>query len=80
MTAHLPLPWMLGSSDDAHASPSVRAQTAVVRSLADALEQLAPSSDSAASLRQQLAEELARLGYCIQESESMPAATPVVGR
>jgi hypothetical protein len=73
MTAHLPLPWTLGSSDDLHASPSVRAQTAVVRSLADALEQLAPTSDSAVSLREQLAEELARLGYCIQESAALPA-------
>jgi hypothetical protein len=42
-----------------------------VRSLADALEQLAPSSDSALSIRQQLAEELARLGYCIQESAAL---------
>jgi hypothetical protein len=75
MTAHLPLPWMLGSSDDPNAPPSVRAQTAVVRSLADALEQMAPSSDSAVSLRQQLAEELARLGYCIQESAALTAIT-----
>lgn len=71
MSAHLPLPWALGSFDDPHAPPSVRAQTAVVRSLADALEQLAPSSDSALSIRQQLAEELARLGYCIQESAAL---------
>jgi hypothetical protein len=75
MTAHLPLPWMLGSSEDMNASPSVRAQTAVVRSVADALQQAAPSSDTAVSLRQQLAEELARLG-CIQESAAPSAAIP----
>jgi hypothetical protein len=73
MPGHLPLPWLLGSCDDPLAPPSVRAQTAVVRSLADALEQLAPSSESAVSLRQQLAEELARLGYCIQESAALRA-------
>ena len=62
------MPWVLGPSDELHAPPSVRAQTAVVRSLANALEQVAPSSEAAIALREQLAEELARLGYRMQEA------------
>jgi hypothetical protein len=68
MPARLPLPWNLDPSDELHATPSVRAQTAVVRSLANALEQVAPSSAAATALREQLAEELARLGYRVQEA------------
>ncbi|HZU85366.1 MAG TPA: hypothetical protein VE987_20685 [Polyangiaceae bacterium] len=70
MSAHLPSLWTLASSallsDEPHSHPSVRAQTAVVRSLADALGHLGPTSDAAASLCEQLVEELARLGSLIQ--------------
>lgn len=41
---------------------SVRAQTAVVRALADALKHHTARGDAAESLREQLIEELARLG------------------
>ena len=76
MSAHspstLPSVWTLASSallsDQPDASPSVRAQTAVVRTLADALGQLAPSSDAAAAVCEQLVEELARLGSLIRGS------------
>jgi hypothetical protein len=43
-------------------APSVRAQAAIVRALADALEHHIASGDAADSLRDQLVEELARLG------------------
>lgn len=43
-------------------APSVRAQTAIVRALADALERHIASGEAAESLREQLVEELARLG------------------
>jgi hypothetical protein len=75
MSARLPMPWTLGSfegsPEDTEGPASVRAQTAVVRTLADTLEQLAPSSDAAVAIRQQLAEELARLGYRIQEAAAL---------
>lgn len=43
-------------------APSVRAQTAIVRALADALQHHTAAGDAADSLREQLVEELARLG------------------
>jgi hypothetical protein len=70
MSVHLPSLWTLAScallSDERDAHPSVRAQTAVVRSLADALGQLAPSSEAAGGIYEQLVEELARLGSLVQ--------------
>jgi hypothetical protein len=42
--------------------PSVRAQTAIVRALADALKHHTARGDATESLREQLVEELARLG------------------
>jgi hypothetical protein len=54
--------------DERRASATVRAQSAVVRTLADALKQLALPGDESLGLRQQLAEELARLGSCIEEA------------
>lgn len=58
-----------GLADEPGAAPaSVRAQTAIVRSLADALEQLPPSSDAAIDIREQLQEELVRLGSRIEEA------------
>ena len=70
MSAHLPPLWTLGFSDESAVPHSVRAQRAVVRTLADALDQVAPSSAMAAGLREQLAEELARLGTRIEEQAS----------
>lgn len=72
MSAHLPSLWTLGFFDEHAAPPSVRAQRAVVRTVADALDQVAPSSEAAAGLREQLAEELARLGSRIEEAASTP--------
>jgi hypothetical protein len=46
---------------DTASLPSVRAQSAVVRSLRDAIEYLAARGDSADGLREQLVEELERL-------------------
>jgi hypothetical protein len=57
-----------GLADEPGAPASVRAQTAIVRSLADALEQLPPSSDAAIDIREQLQEELVRLGSRIEEA------------
>ena len=78
MSAHLPALWTLASSaliaDEPGASPSVRAQTAVVRTLADALGQLAPSSAAAESICEQLVEELTRLGSLIRETGGDSAA------
>jgi hypothetical protein len=75
MSARLVSQWMLGSSElppeEFQAPPSVRAQSAVVRTLAHALQQLSPTSDVAAALRQQLAEELGRLGTRIEEAAAM---------
>jgi hypothetical protein len=70
MSLQVPAPWTPSESlsDEPHSSPSVRAQTAIVRTLADALEQLSPTSDAAGDLRQQLQEELARLGSRIEEA------------
>ncbi|MDP9000085.1 MAG: hypothetical protein M3O46_08240 [Myxococcota bacterium] len=51
-----------------HEPPSVRAQTAIVLTVADALERQPPSSGQAAALREQLVEELARLGSRIEEA------------
>jgi hypothetical protein len=69
MSAHLTSLWMLASSallaDEPDAPPSVRAQTAVVRTLADTLGHLSPSSEAAASICEQLVDELARLGTLI---------------
>ncbi len=66
---------IVGSSgaveDEPHAPASVRAQSAIVRTLADALEQLALPGDLALGLREQLAEELARLGSCIEEAAAL---------
>lgn len=66
MSAHLASLWMLASSallaDEPNAPPSVRAQTAIVRTLADTLGHLSPSSEAAASICEQLVDELARLG------------------
>jgi hypothetical protein len=71
MSTHLPSLWTLGFFEEP-APHSVRAQRAVVRTLADALDQVAPSSDAAVALRAQLAEELARLGSRIEEAASNP--------
>jgi hypothetical protein len=57
--------------DERRALASVRAQSAVVRTLADALEQLALPGDESLGLREQLAEELARLGSCIEEAAAL---------
>ncbi|HEY4012882.1 MAG TPA: hypothetical protein VGM06_06075 [Polyangiaceae bacterium] len=57
--------------DEPRAPASVRAQSAVVRTLADALEQLALPGDMAVGLREQLAEELARLGSRIEEAAAL---------
>ena len=54
--------------DEPHAPASVRAQSAVVRTLADALEHLGLPLDVEVALREQLAEEVARLGSCIEEA------------
>jgi hypothetical protein len=51
-------------SDDAPSSeeaPSVRAQSAVVRSLEDAIEHLSAAGGSTDGLREQLLEEISRL-------------------
>jgi hypothetical protein len=48
--------------------PAVRTQTAIVRSLVDALEHAAPKSEDATGLRWQLLEELARLSDRIQRA------------
>jgi hypothetical protein len=70
MSVHRSSLWTLASSallsDEPHAPPAVRAQTAVVRTLADALGQLAPSSDAAVAICEQLVDELARLGSLIE--------------
>jgi hypothetical protein len=72
MSAHSPLLWTFHTfallSDEPDAPPSVRAQTAVVRTLADALERASPASPMAQALRDQLAEELRRLGSFIDEA------------
>jgi hypothetical protein len=70
MMSELPALWVSsqGLSDEPEAPASVRAQTAIVRSLADALEQLSPLSDAAIDIREQLQEELARLGSRIEEA------------
>ena len=49
---------------------SLRAQTAIVRSLADALKHHAARGDAtASSIREQLAEELARLGLQLSDDD-----------
>jgi hypothetical protein len=53
------------------APPSVRAQSAVVRTLTDALEQRGLSRETITSLRAQLAEELDRLGLRIDEASAL---------
>src|SRR5579883_1447496 len=55
------------SSNEADTHPAVRAQTAVVRSLADATAQVGLSSETAAALQAQLAEEMTRLQRCIEQ-------------
>lgn len=66
---------IVGSSsaveDEPHAPASVRAQSAVVRTLAHALEQLALPGEVELGLREQLAEELARLGSFIEEAAAL---------
>jgi hypothetical protein len=57
-------------SDRPQAPPSVRAQTALVRTLADALERATPASPMAHALREQLAEELRRLSSNIDETDA----------
>jgi hypothetical protein len=54
--------------DDPRGPASVRAQSAVVRTLADALDHLGLPLDVEVGLREQLAEEVARLGSCIEEA------------
>jgi hypothetical protein len=60
--------WM-GNADGEHRIASVRAQTAIVRTLADALKRHEASGEVAAadSLRAQLIEELSRLGLSVYE-------------
>jgi hypothetical protein len=53
------------NSDDEQPVSSVRAQTAVVRTLADALKHHTASGEAADSLRKQLMEELSRLGLTL---------------
>lgn len=48
-------------SPSSEEAPSVRAQSAVVRSLVDAIEHLTATGDSAEGLREQLMEEIHRL-------------------
>jgi hypothetical protein len=55
-------------SETRDSDPAVRTQTAIVRSLVDALEHAAPSSEAATGLRWQLLEELARLSDRIQRA------------
>jgi hypothetical protein len=78
MSGHLPTLWTLAScallSDEPDAAPSVRAQTAVVRTLADALGRLAPSSQAAETVCEQLVEELTRLGSLIGQGRDDAAA------
>jgi hypothetical protein len=59
------------AADEVRAPPSVRAQSAVVRTLADALKQQGLSGDTVKSLNEQLAEELARLGLRIDEASAL---------
>jgi hypothetical protein len=61
------------------APPSVRAQSAVVRTLTDALEQHGLSSETLGSLRAQLAEELDRLGLRIDEASALVRAREAGG-
>jgi hypothetical protein len=70
MSPHSTAKWASseGLADEPQAPPSVRAQTAVVRTLADALKHLSPTSDIALALQEQLQEELARLGLRIEEA------------
>lgn len=58
-------------SERPHAPASVRAQTALVRTLADALERAAPASPLAHALREQLDEELRRLSFHIEETSTV---------
>lgn len=55
-------PWAREGSAASPRGTSVRAQTAIVRALADALRYHAARGEAAISLREQLVEELARLG------------------
>jgi hypothetical protein len=63
--------WSLPSgadSEPASSAPAVRTQTAVVLTLADAIEHVDTASAAAADLRWQLLEELSRLSSCIREA------------
>ena len=63
--------WELETSTFSEArssDPAVRTQTAIVRTLVDALEHAAPRSEVATGLRWQLLEELARLSDRIQRA------------
>jgi hypothetical protein len=53
------------NSDDEPPISSVRAQTAIVRTLADALKHHTASGEAGDSLRKQLMEELSRLGLTL---------------
>jgi hypothetical protein len=68
--------WALRSSSSADTStttPAVRTQTAVVLSLADAIEHVETTGASAVDLRWQLLEELSRLSSCIRDAEGAAA-------
>ena len=52
-------------SDEEPPVSSVRAQTAIVRTLADALKHHTASGETADGLRKQLMEELSRLGLTL---------------
>jgi hypothetical protein len=64
--------WPLsGSQEFAEPTPTtsaVRTQTAIVRTLADALERDGLPNEEADDLRWQLLEELSRLSSCIRDS------------
>ncbi len=60
-------------SDELDMSPAVRAQSAVVRTLADATARVGLSSETAAALRAQLAEETTRLERCIAQAAATGA-------
>jgi hypothetical protein len=76
---HLPDESFELTDDEVLAPPSVRAQSAVVRTLTDALEQHGLSSETRGSLRAQLAEELDRLGLRIDEACALDRAREAGG-
>jgi hypothetical protein len=71
MSANFHALWELetsGFTEKRDSDPAVRTQTAIVRSLVDALEHAVPTSEAATGLRWQLLEELARLSDQIQRA------------